>query len=217
MSAIKKHQQSPKSVSIFEGDVSNEFYVKNAGDLLLSVDIETSGLDFNTDKIGTIQICNSEFEVAIVKISQHRPDNLINLLENHETRKVFHHAIFDIRFVIKKWGVDFCNVACTKIASKIALGDEIEKHSLKNLVRKFYGIDLDKSSNIRKSNWSSSTLDQKQIDYAIHDVIYLGSLLLQLNEIAYRKNRSNLIQSSFDFLPARAQLDLLGLEDVYLY
>ena len=49
-----------------------------------------------------------------------------------------------------------------------------------------------------------------QREYAASDVRYLHRLKEQLDERLARENRTELAQACFDFLPARARLDLAG-------
>ena len=50
-------------------------------------------------------------------------------------------------------------------------------------------------------------------DYAASDVLYLHRLKGALDRLLEREGRTELAQACFDFLPARAHLDLLGWGD----
>mgnify|MGYP006194651211 CR=1 FL=1 len=48
------------------------------------------------------------------------PDRLYEFLV--QVQKVFHHAPFDLRFMVAQWNVTPRNIACTKVASKMLSG-----------------------------------------------------------------------------------------------
>ena len=52
-----------------------------------------------------------------------------------------------------------------------------------------------------------------QKEYAASDVLYLHKLKAALEAILIREDRLDLAQRCFDFLPTRAELDLLGWEE----
>ena len=55
--------------------------------------------------------------------------------------------------------------------------------------------------------------DPEQLDYAASDVLYLHALKQHLDTLLEREGRTELAQQCFDFLPYRAQLDLLGWDE----
>jgi ribonuclease D len=56
-------------------------------------------------------------------------------------------------------------------------------------------------------------LNEAQLAYAASDVLYLHQIKARLDEILAREGRTHLAQACFDFLPTRAELDLLGWDD----
>jgi ribonuclease D len=69
-------------------------------------------------------------------------------------------------------------------------------------------VDLNKEQ--QSSDWGASTLSEKQLAYAANDVAYLHQLKDGLDAMLAREGRTHLAQACFDFLPARAELDLAG-------
>ena len=61
--------------------------------------------------------------------------------------------------------------------------------------------------------WGAAELTQAQLEYAASDVLYLHRARAVLVERLAREGRTELARACFDFLPARAQLDLLGWEE----
>jgi len=180
-------------------------------------DIETSGLDFRHGEIGTVQLHSPQVGSVLVKLDRGQvPANLCALLSDPAVLKVFHHAPFDLRFILARWQCHSRRVACTKIASKLLEPHaEPSGHSLKPLLRKHLGIALDKTQ--QASNWTADELSSEQLEYAFNDVLYL----LDLFEILAKEIRSagldELYERCLDFLPTRVVLDVGGWPDVYLY
>ena len=65
----------------------------------------------------------------------------------------------------------------------------------------------------QNSDWGAAELTQAQKEYAALDVLHLHALKDVLNKLLVREDRMDLAQNCFDFLPARAELDLLGWEE----
>jgi ribonuclease D len=58
-----------------------------------------------------------------------------------------------------------------------------------------------------------AALSEAQKEYAASDVLYLHTLKAALTTLLLREDRMVLAQRCFDFLPARAELDLLGWDE----
>jgi ribonuclease D len=177
-------------------------------------DIETSGLDWANDRIATCQVYSPLVGAFVVRISGEPPRNLIALLEDEEVVKVFHHAMFDLRFIYAQWSQDVRSVFCTKIAAKILMPSS-DKTTLQDLTREFLGVHLDKSE--RMSNWLANDLSIKQLNYAAADVRYLPALMAALHIRLNQNDSWDLAVACYDFLPTRVKLDLLGSADVFAY
>jgi len=116
----------------------------------IAVDVETTGLNFLTDKLNTIAISFSNGNYAIPLFHKDTPfvkselENVVNLLRqiliNPRNRKIFHNAKFDLKFLhnIEIYPV---NVYDTKLMAHL-WNEDIPK-SLKELVKLFFpeGID----------------------------------------------------------------------------
>jgi ribonuclease D len=179
-----------------------------------ALDIETSGLDWKEDRIATCQVYVPDRELAVVRVDGSVPKNLGLLLGDQSVCKLFHHAMFDLRFMAYKWSVQVQRVRCTKIASKI-LSPSKGSHSLKPLVREYLGVELDKT--MQTSDWLVQDLSQEQLEYAAGDVFYLPLLFDLLQDGLRAVGRWSLAQASFQYLPIRVQLDILGSGDVFTY
>jgi len=200
---------------ICHGDLPRSFVLNAVRTGEAAWDIETSGLDWREDRIASCQLMLPAGETVIVRNLDARPANLRALLADKQVRKVFHHAMFDLRFMSHHWAVPVQNIACTKIAAKLLDPECRQSHSLKSLVSQYLGVALDKSE--QKSDWFASRLSAAQIDYAVSDVAHLCSLLAALEQQLGVRKLELLAQSCFAHIPTRVQLELLGYRDVYQY
>jgi ribonuclease D len=200
----------------FEEDVPKPFLNAALKYKAVAWDIETSGLDWRSERIGLCQLLIKGHGLAIVKIKKHkRPSNLTAILEDASVRKIFHHAMFDLRFLCYHWAAAAENIACTKIAAKLLDPEKTQGHTLAGLVQQFLGITLDKGS--RKSDWLTWGLSPEQLKYAGNDVMYLPELLDTLLKELEKKNRCDLALRCFAHIPTQVQLEIQGFKDVYGY
>jgi ribonuclease D len=182
----------------------------------VACDIETSGLDPRRDRIGTVQIHASVVGDIVVQVSETRPTRLCKLMEDHSTRKVFHHAMFDLRFMAAHWNVTPANIACTKIASKLLKPQATnDHHSLKRLLDERLNIHIQKDQ--RLSDWLTPDLTSEQIKYAAADVEHLTPLLSVLEDDLRAAGLIELFYQCLSFIPTRVRLDLGQWPDVFNY
>lgn len=204
------------NVSLVIGDLQPEFLLAAFDARRVAVDIETSGLDWKSDRIGTVQVHVPDHGTTIVTKLDDRPQRLVELMTSGRVQKVFHHAPFDLRFMAYHWKIRPVNIADTKLASQI-LEPHIDHkdHSLAPLVRRHFGVSLDKS--LRFSDWLSQDLSQEQLHYAAQDVRYLLPLLDILIKNAVIAGVADLVEASYSYLPVRIATDLRGCGDVFAY
>ena len=86
-----------------------------------------------------------------------------------------------------------------------------DRHGLKYLLQELVAVDVSKQQ--QTSDWGSETLSDAQKEYAASDVLYLHRLKAELEKCLIREDRLGLAQACFDFLPTRAELDLLGWDE----
>jgi ribonuclease D len=205
------------TVQVLRGDLPDELAVGFAASPRIAWDIETSGLDWRNDRLGTCQLFAEEVGVAVVSVGDDRPGRLAALLEDPGVEKIFHHAPFDLRFMVHAWGVRPSTIRCTKVASKLleprAPNDA---HSLQKLVSRYLGVSLAKGQ-VRTSNWTASRLTAEQKEYAAGDVLHLVALLAAMSKALQDAELTYLYDSCCAFLPARVMLELGDYPDVFAY
>lgn len=178
-------------------------------------DIETSGLDWQRERIATCQLFCAEEHVTVVRIGKDIPANLRALLSDDAVQKVFHHAMFDLRFMYHQWEAEPRNIACTKISSKLLDPEKRQDHSLKALVKRYLEIELDKGEQL--SNWFTRELTDEQLAYAASDVLHLIPLLDALKGALASAQLLEFARGCYAHIPTRTRLDVLGYDDVYTY
>lgn len=179
-------------------------------------DIETSGLDWSSDRIGTCQLHAPEVGTFLLQVDGQVPDRLASLLGDPDVLKVFHHAMFDLRFMATQWKVSPTNIGCTKIASKLLdPHGEAAQHSLKGLLASRLGVRISKDQQV--SDWLASDLSEDQIRYAASDVIYLLPLYRDLRQSLRHVGLCDLYDRCLSHLPTRVELETGGYGDVYTY
>ncbi|MBB1491665.1 MULTISPECIES: ribonuclease D [unclassified Paracoccus (in: a-proteobacteria)] len=179
---------------------------------VVAIDTETMGLDPRRDRLCLVQMSAGDGDAHLVQIArgQHEAPNLTRMLADEGTLKLFHFGRFDIAMLENAFGVVTRPVWCTKIASKM-VRTFTDRHGLKYLLSDLVGVDVSKQQ--QTSDWGAEELTQAQLDYAASDVLHLHALKAELEKRLEREGRMALAQACFDFLPARATLDLMGWGD----
>ncbi len=179
---------------------------------IVAIDTETMGLDPRRDRLCVVQLSSGDGDAHLVQIDrgQTSAPNLERLLTDPAILKLFHFGRFDIAALQKAFGVRTAPVWCTKIASRMTR-TFTDRHGLKYLLIELLGIDVSKQQ--QTSDWGAATLTDAQKDYAASDVLYLHRLKSELESRLIREGRMELAQRCFDFLPARAELDLMGWDE----
>jgi ribonuclease D len=183
---------------------------------VVAVDSETMGLSLVRDRLCVVQLSSGDGNAHVVHFPEARYDapNLKRLMADPMVTKLFHFARFDVAMVSKYLGVRCEPVWCTKIASKLTRTNT-DRHGLKDLCRELIGVELSKQQ--QTSDWGAAQLTNEQLAYAASDVLYLHQLKAKLDVLLDREGRREVAEACFRFLPARAELDLLGWdeEDVF--
>ena len=65
--------------------------------------------------------------------------------------------------------------------------------------------------------YRAAELTDQQLQYAASDVLHLHEIRERLIRMLEREGRLELAQACFEFLPVRADLDLLGWEDTDIF
>ncbi len=202
------------TVTLHQGDIPADLGFGKS----VAVDAEMMGLKPLRDRLCLVQLSAGDGDAHIVqfKAGQYNAPNLKKLLSNPAVTKIFHFARADIATIWTYLNVLTAPVYCTKIASRLAR-TYTGYHGLKHLCKDLLNIELDKQQ--QASNFGADVLTPEQINYAASDVYYLHRLRDALNAMLENEGRIMLAQPCFDFLPARALLDVAGwdAEDIFAH
>ena len=183
----------------------------------VAVDTETMGLHPGRDRLCLVQIsdgCGDEHLVRFNPGSDYGAPKLKAVLADPGRIKLYHFARFDLASIQAYLGVMAAPVFCTKIASRL-VRTYTDRHGLKDLVKELLGVELSKQQ--QSSDWGAPVISDAQREYAASDVRYLHRMKAQLDARLEREGRMVLAQSCFDFLPARAMLDLKGWPEIDIF
>ena len=179
----------------------------------IAVDTETMGLITPRDRLCVVQLSDGlgdEHLVRFAKGSAYDAPNLKAVLADPARIKIYHFGRFDLAAIEYYLGVTAGPVFCTKIASKLTR-TFTDRHGLKYLVQELLATDISKQQ--QTSDWGAPELNEAQREYAASDVRYLHRLREILIERLEREGRTGIAQACFEFLPARARLDIAGWAD----
>jgi ribonuclease D len=176
----------------------------------IAVDTEAMGLVPGRDRLCLVQLSDGKGHEHLVRFrrgSDYAAPNLKALLSDPARLKLYHFARFDVGIMEAYLGIVASPLYCTRTASRL-VRTYTDRHGLKDLVKELLSIDLSKQQ--QTSDWGADELSEAQREYAASDVRYLHALKEKLDERLIREDRMPLAQSCFDFLPARALLDVAG-------
>jgi ribonuclease D len=180
------------------------------GEGSIAVDTEAMGLVPGRDRLCLVQLSDGNGDEHLVRFrkgSEYSAPNLKALLSDPERLKLYHFARFDVGIMQAYLGIMAAPLYCTRTASRL-IRTYTDRHGLKDLVKDLLCIDLSKQQ--QTSDWGADELSDDQRVYAASDVRYLHQLKEKLDERLEREGRTGLAQACFDFLPARALLDIAG-------
>lgn len=201
------------TIYFHEGDLPDGLDLAAAArDHAIAVDSETMGLNPVRDRLCLVQLSAGDGDAHLVRFRRgvYEAPNLCKLLADPATTKLFHFARFDVAMFQAYLGVVTRPVYCTKIASKL-VRTFTDRHGLKDICRELAGVEISKQQ--QSSDWGADTLSPEQQAYAASDVLYLHDIKAKLDVMLAREERTDIARACFDFLPARAALDLGGWED----
>ena len=194
-------------IKVHKDDLPEDLNLGNT----VAIDGEFMGLNVKRDPLCLIQISTGNFDAHIVQFNRktYIAPNLIRILSNKSVTKIFHFARADLSFIKYYLKVDVENIQDTKIQSKLARSYS-DKHGLKDLIKEFVGIDINKQ---QQSSDFGGDLTPAQLKYCASDVIYLHKINKELNRILLREKRMKLYNDCLKFVKTRVDLDLASFKD----
>lgn len=132
-----------------------------------------------------IQVATENGNYLIDSLQVRDLSGLMHMMENPSILKITHAGENDYRIFFKLFGSLPVNVFDTQIADGFL--NYQYPLSFKELVKKYLNVDLQKGYKV--SNWGKRPFDQRQLDYALEDVIYLYDLYIALRDALANRGR----------------------------
>jgi len=200
------------NVDLHIGDLPDNISFGNC----VAIDTETMGLNPHRDRLCLVQLSAGDGTAHLVRFNMgdYNAPNLTRLLADTGVIKLFHFARFDVAMLKHYLGVETRPVYCTKIASRL-VRTYTDRHGLRDVVKDLLGHEVSKQQ--QSSDWGDPNLNEAQLKYAAGDVLHLHALKAKLDDMLAREGRTNIARACFDFLPVRAELDLLGWPEMDIF
>jgi ribonuclease D len=173
---------------ITDSDALARFCERQMGSSFVAVDTEFMRERTYWPILCLVQIAGPEEAAAIDALAPGLDlTPLLTLMADESTLKVFHAARQDIEIFVNLSGTVPRPLFDTQVAAMVCgFGDAA---SYETLVGKLAQASLDKSS--RFTDWSRRPLTERQIRYALADVVYLRTVYEQLQQRLASNGRAN--------------------------
>jgi len=177
----------------------------------LGFDIETTGLDWITDKITLIQISTREGKAYLLDVIGLKDDEVAYLLHFIKDKKLIGHNIkFDMKFIKQKYGYMFENVHDTMITEAILFaGIRKPYYTLYDLVKKYCDVSLDKD--VRNEFIGNEIITYDMLVYAAEDVIYLLQVYEKQLERIKNHSLDKILDLECKLIPVVASMEMTGI------
>ncbi|KAK2197360.1 bifunctional Archaeal primase DnaG-twinkle [Babesia duncani] len=184
---------------------------------IVSIDTETTGLNFRSDRIRLIQLATPNQPSVIIDVHK-LPIELVQkcqwlkeLLTSESIVKIFHNGKFDINFLNQNGFQVKAPIFDTMIAAKLLSASRFNwSCKLANVVDRYYNLELDKSQQF--SDWTLDPLFEEQILYASRDAAVLLPLYVILTEKLKQDKLDTIAQIEFNCIPAVCCMETYGIK-----
>ena len=194
-------------------DITDNLIESYLSESEIAVDTELHGLRLFRDDVCLVQICDDKNNVSLVKLNNNQPTpNLKRILTDTHVNKVFHFAITDVAFIKTSMNIIVDPFCCTKVMSKL-IRTYTQDHGLKDLILELHGKQINKDQ--QQTNWDTTELTEKQLEYAANDVLYLIEIYRKLHEMMDKRSQLK-TGINFSELNIKAQLILPSLVELLI-
>ena len=168
---------------------------------VVAVDTEADSFYHYFDKTCLVQIGTSKHAYLIDTLAFDGPEAMAPLAEvfsSPDVQVLFHAAEYDIYVLKRDYGYTFTNVFDTMISAQLLGYSSI---GLAALIEHHFGVKVPKDE--QRSDWSRRPLTERQLTYAVGDVIYLSRLAKKVERELRKAGRIEWAQEEFDTLCQR--------------
>ena len=174
-----------------------EFCARQQGAEFVTVDTEFMRERTFWPKLCLVQVGGATESVAVDPLAEGIDlSPLFALMDDPKILKVFHAARQDVEIFVNLTGRVPAPMFDTQVAAMVCgYGDAA---SYETLASSLANAKVDKSS--RFTDWAARPLSEKQLTYALGDVIYLRDVYLKLKANLEKSNRISWVQEEMAFL-----------------
>lgn len=170
------------------------FYEKNKEVSWLGFDTEFVGEKTYVPLLCLIQVATEHGDYLIDTLKLKDISLFLEFLTDSKILKITHAGENDYRLIYQQYNVLPINVFDTQIAAGF-IGYNYPV-SFQNLLQGELKLPLDKGSAV--SDWESRPISNKQLQYALNDVIYLKRLWHTISKKLHSRNRETWVHEEFD-------------------
>jgi len=179
---------------------------------VVAFDTEADSFYHYFDKTCLVQVATRERNWLVDPLALGGPANLAPLgpvFASPRVRVLFHAAEYDLFILKRDCGFSFTNLFDTMVSAQLLGYPAV---GLAALIEHHFGVRLPKDE--QRSDWSRRPLRDKQLQYAVSDVLYLIRLAEAIEKELEEKGRLRWAMDEFDALIRRAwperEFDPLG-------
>jgi len=160
-----------KPTILTTGKEIEDFAAELQKETCVAVDLEADALHNYQEKVCLLQFTTSARTLLIDPLPVGSLQPLAPVLADTGVRKIFHAADYDLRCLRRDFGFEIRGLFDTMIGAQFC-GEE--KIGLADLLRKYFGVELDKR--FQKADWSLRPLPEDMANYAAEDTRHLHRL-----------------------------------------
>ena len=178
----------------------------------IAIDTETSGVDYNKDKVIMLQI-GDEHNQFVIDTRYVSIIPLKHILESDIHLLLGHNIKFDYKFLLSNFGIRLRNVWDTMLAEcVIHCGKVRPGYSLLHTTKRYLGIQLNKETRSQFTKLQSGEpYTEEQIEYGAKDVEYLIPIMNKQMNIIHELDLVELIKLENSATLAFAEIEFNGL------
>ena len=200
-------------------DLLNMAVVKSA---IVSIDLETTGLDPYTSRPTLIGLSADGFKVLLLTHEDMQNEavrlRFNKLMASQDVRKVFHNAKFDLKFLMHHYGTKPENVDCTYVMRRMLVaGLQGKEATLNACAYDYLEYAMDKS--VREEFIGNTVMTEAMLKYAAIDVAatwHIYPILRKYIEIEQLHLCYDLIERPLVRVVAEMELRGVGVDLEYL-
>lgn len=178
-------------------------------------DIETTGLDWLSDKILLFQLMFEDGEIYIIDVRELRYNNLTSLMNLiKKSICVFHNCKFDLKFLARNTGILLENIYDTMVMEAL-INSGIGKptYKLSYLAEKYAGIFMEKDTRMDFVKYpDDKPFTEAMLNYSALDVKVLRDIMTEQGKIILETHEEKIAKIENDLLPIVAQMEMDGIK-----